>query len=288
MVFDTHTHAWGPPSKEHPWVNASIVNDVDGFDVDTIYTADKLLTDMASVGVDEAVIVGFPIYDWRDNWYTIECVKKYDDLTGIVMIDPFADGAAERLREYMAIDGILGFRLGAICPYDRMWETFDPTVTWLRDAIDEKAFWEAARETNALVQVLIHVNQLNQAINLVDTYQELSYAFDHFAHADPSKSPEESLFARFAHLAEYDVGVKISEIPHRSAEGFPYRDMHDHVRWLLDQFGRERVIWGSDFPNVSDTATYKDSLRWLEHVDELSDADREWLTHRAYADLVRL
>jgi predicted TIM-barrel fold metal-dependent hydrolase len=63
--------------------------------------------------------------------------------------------------------------------------------------------------------------------------------------------------------------------------------MHDHVRWFLDQFGRERVVWGSDFPNVSDAATYEESLAWLEHVDGLSTADRKWLRGRAFERHVR-
>ena len=50
------------------------------------------------------------------------------------------------------------------------------------------------------------------------------------------------------------IKLKASEVVHRSARDFPYADMHDHVRWLIDTFGRERVIWGSDFPNVSDAA----------------------------------
>jgi len=288
MVIDTHTHAWGPPSRAHPWVNGPIVDLVDEFDVPTVYTADDLLADMDAVGVDEAVVVGYPICEWTDNWYTIECVESHDRLHGVVMLDQFAEGAAERLRKCMAVDGVLGFRLGAICPYDRMWETFDPGAEWLRDAVDETAFWEAARDTDALVQILADTAQLDQVVELVETFPELSYAIDHFAHADPSAPPEESAFSELAALAEYDVAVKVSEIPHHSDEAFPYRDMHEHVRWLLETFGRERVVWGSDFPNVSDVATYEESLRWLERVDGLSEKDRKWLTGRAYEDLIGL
>lgn len=282
MVLDTHTHAWTRPNRDHPWVNGPLVETVDEFDVDTVYTAEKLLADMDAVGVDEAVVVGYPICEWTDNWYTLECVEDHDDLSGIVMLDPFADGAADRLRSQLAVDGIVGFRLGAICPSDRMWETFDPDVTWLRDAIAETAFWEAARETDALVQILAHVDQLEQVADLVETYPELTYALDHFCHADPAVPPADGAFATLERLAEYDVAVKISEVVHRSAEGFPYADVHDHVRWLLETFGRERVIWGSDFPNVSDEATYEESLRWLEHVECLSRTDREWLTRRSF------
>lgn len=93
-------------------------------------------------------------------------------------------------------------------------------------------------------------------------------------------SPEEG------HVIHYRVYVKVSETPYVSDEGFPYADVHDHLQWLLDKAGREHVIWGSDFPNVShpdygDT-TYAEALTWLDHVDGGDAVDREWLTERAF------
>ena len=283
MALDAHTHAWGPPSREHPWVNGPIVDLVDGFDVATVYTADRLLGTLDREGVDEAVVVGYPVVEWTDNWYTERVVAEHERLHGVVLIDPFADDAAERLRRSMAVDGVLGFRLGAACPADRMWETFDPGATWLREAIDETGFWTAARETDAVVQILAHYDQLDQALELVETYPELTYLFDHFAHAGPATPPDGDAFEPFATLAEHDaVAVKLSEVQHRSTEPFPYADMHDHVRWFLDRFGRERVVWGSDFPNVSDEATYAEAYHWLDHVDGLSGADLTWIRERAF------
>jgi L-fuconolactonase len=283
MVIDSHTHAWGLPSREHPWVNGDIIELVETFDVDAAYTAEKLLADMDRTGIDEAVVVGYPICEWTDNWYTVTAATDHDRLSGIVMVDPFSTHAADQLRDLMATDGILGVRLGAICPYDRMWETFDPTVEWLRDAIEETAFWAAARETDALVQVLAHVDQLDQVVELVETYPGLMYLIDHFSHADPNESPEESAFAQYAALAEYDtVYAKLSEVQHRSNETYPYADMHDHVRWLLDVFGREHLVWGADHPNVSDVATYEECVTWLECVDELSTSDLRWLRERSF------
>lgn len=205
------------------------------------------------------------------------------------MLDPFADGTADELRRSMAVDGVLGYRLGAICPYDQMWETFDPEVTWLRSAIEETEFWEAARETDAIVQILAHVEQLDQALELVETYPDLTYLFDHFGHADPTVSPDIGPFSRFSDLAGYDnVGVKVSKIPHFSAEGFPYTDMHDHVRWFVNTFGADRVVWGSDFPNVNNVAIYKEALNWLDHVEGLSDRDLAYITGESFRGLVRL
>ena len=282
MIIDSHVHAWGYPSPEHPWVTGDIVELVEGFAVDAAYTTEKLLADMDAAGVDEAVVVGYPIGEWTDNWYTVEAAK-HDRLSGVVMVDQFAPNAADRLRSLLANEGIIGFRLGAICPYDRMWETFDPSTEWLREAIDETEFWDAAREVDAMVQILAHVSQLDQVVELVDTYPELTYLVDHFSHADPSTAPNESGFTTYADLAAFEnVYPKVSEVQHRSVEPYPYEDMHDHVRWLVEEFGRERVVWGADYPNVSDVATYEDCVTWLDHVDGLSERDREWLKGRSF------
>jgi len=282
-MLDAHTHAWGPPSPDHPWVNGPLLDRVDAFDVHAVYTADRLLADLDRAGIDEAVVVGYPICEWTDNWYTLRAATEHDRLYGIVMVDPFADDAAAQLERCMDADGILGVRLGAACPYDEMWERFDPETTWLREAIDETDFWEAARETDAAVQILCDHRQLDQALELVETYPDLTYLFDHFAHAEPDTPTDGGTFSRSADLAEYDgVAVKVSEIAHMSDSEFPYTDMHDHVRWLLDTFGRERVIWGSDYPNVSDVASYAEACNWVRHVDGLAETDREWLTGRAF------
>lgn len=287
MVLDSHTHAWGPPSRAHPWVNGPLVDDVADYSVPPVYRADDLLADMDRVGIEEAVVVGFPLPEWTDNHYVYEVAAR-ERLHGIVMADPFAADAADRLREAMAHDGVLGFRLGALCPYDRMWETFDTGQTWLRDAIAEEAFWEAARETGARVQILADTTQLDQALELVETYPELTYLFDHYGHADPDQEPDSGAFSRFRDFAEYDVAVKVSETPHHSEGAYPYTDLHDHVRWLVDTLGRERVVWGSDFPNVSDVCEYERSLSWLDEVESLSTRDREWLTGRAFRDIAEL
>ena len=293
MVLDTHTHAWGPPSEEHPWTNGTLIEEFTSeFSTEIIYTNDRLLADMDQAGIDEAVVVGYPITNWTDNWYTITAAEENERLYGIAMIDQFADDAADQLHELMRYDRILGVRLGAVCPYDEMWGRFDYEVMWLRDAIGEDAFWTAARETDALVQLLAHTSQLGLALELVEAYPDLAYAFDHFAHADAADDPVES-YAGFEPLAEYDrVAVKISEVAHTSNEDYPYEDTYDHLRWLLDTFGRERVIWGSDFPNVSHPEfggmKYGETLSWLNEVPFLSKKDREWLTGRAFRDLVDL
>jgi predicted TIM-barrel fold metal-dependent hydrolase len=287
MVLDPHTHAWGPPTPAHPWTNGSLLEIAETFSTPIVYDAGALLGEMDEAGIDEAVVVGYPLPDYRDNWYTRRVAREHDRLYGVVTVDPFEPDAAGALGEDLS-EGVLGFRLAPACPQSRMWAEFDPTAEWLYDAMEETAFWEAAVEEDAVCQILVNDPQLDQVVELVDRYPELTYLVDHFARTDPSSPPEEGDFARLADLAEYDVAVKISEAAHVSNEGHPYADVHDHVHWLIEEFGRERVVWGSDYPNVSDVADYRETLTWLDAVDGLSDADREWLTERSFREHVGL
>jgi L-fuconolactonase len=286
QITDTHTHVWSPPSDEHPWVNPRVMDDVASYATGPLYDASDLLVDMDEVGVDRAVVVTFALADWTDNHATLRAVRNHDALLGVVKLDEFGADAPETLREHMAVDGVVGFRLGAVCPHDRMWREFDPSATWLSDLLDEEPFWDVVRETDAVVQVLPHERQLDQVVEMVERYPDLAYLVDHFALTDPTVPPDEPPFARLADLAEHDVSVKLSEAAHRAGTGFPYPDLHDHVRWLVDTFGREQVVWGSDYPNVSDEATYGESVRWLERVDSLSERDLTWIYDRSFGKLV--
>lgn len=75
---------------------------------------------LEALAPDTVVVLGFTITDARLLWWE-----------ALVRID--ADTS-----ELLAVDGVLGFRLGTICPRDRMGREFDPTATWLRDAIELK------------------------------------------------------------------------------------------------------------------------------------------------------
>lgn len=285
-ILDSHMHAWGPDTAEHPWETDSIVEAVKALPVKTEYTAEVLLEDLDAAGVDEAVVIGLPLTHWLDNWYVETVAREYDRLYGVALLDPFAENAAGELRRLMAIDDLVGFRLAPVFPRDAMYEV-DPGETvqtdWLRDAIDETAFWEACAETGASVNLLAHYTQLDQVQALVETYPELSYVVDHFGRAGADVAVDDPAFAQFADLADAgDVLVKASAIPAISDEQFPHRDVEDKIRWLLDTFGREKVAWGSDYPFISPETDYEETLTCLDEMDAVSDGEHRWLTERSF------
>jgi len=56
---------------------------------------------------------------------------------------------------------------------------------------------------------------------------------------------------------------------------FPFARAQSHFRQLYDRFGPDRLIWGSDMPNVERYCTYRQTLTYLlDYSDFLPEPDR--------------
>ena len=50
---------------------------------------------------------------------------------------------------------------------------------------------------------------------------------------------------------------------------------------VVEAFGPQRVMWGSDFPPVSSREGYHRSLQFpLDYFSDLSEGEREWIFGR--------
>lgn len=61
---------------------------------------------------------------------------------------------------------------------------------------------------------------------------------------------------------------------------YPYTRAHGHIRQVYERFGPERLIWGSDMPNVGRYCTYKQALTYVwDYCDFLTAPDRRKIFH---------
>jgi predicted TIM-barrel fold metal-dependent hydrolase len=79
-------------------------------------------------------------------------------------------------------------------------------------------------------------------------------------------------YAPFPNLA-----VKWSHAPRLSRETYPYRDVTEQLLRMIDAFGPERLMWGSDYTVTRDHHTYAEALFCLRDTDRLSGRDKESL-----------
>ena len=79
-----------------------------------------------------------------------------------------------------------------------------------------------------------------------------------------------------------NVCAKMSSVPHKSAQAYPFRDMTEHIRRLFDAFGPRRCYWGTDLTNSYHKATYRQRIaHFTETLAYLSEEDKDWVMGRA-------
>ena len=284
-LVDTHTHAWGRDTDELPWQADVLPPGWSGE-----YTHRDLVGDMDRVGVDEAVVVTTPLYGRgrRANEYTVRSVEAHPDrLYGVGHTDYFGEESTvrERVRRVVGHPRMLGLRMYAALAYEPIPTELDREGDWILDDRLDPVFDELVRR-DACLYLFPKAEQLTQVEQVASENPDLGIVVDHMAWPDETTAPDEAPWTDFERVAEHDnVFVKVSSLPRSSTEGFPYADLHEYVRNLLEWFGPERLLLGSDYPWMDDWAEYESCIGWVEEVDFLSARDLSWLSHRSFERL---
>ena len=282
-LVDTHTHAWGANSDKYPWRAAVLPLGWEG-----AYTYESLVADMDAVGVDEAVIVTTPLYGRgpHANNYTVAAIDAHSDrLWGVGLVELFPDApetARESIQRTISHERLLGVRLHAALRYAETPTEVNRHGDWVLDNRLVPVFDEL-EAADAAAFVLPKAQQLGMVEQLAGQYPSLQFVVDHMAWPDETTTPDEPPWTAFKSVADRaNVAVKVSSLPRSSDEGWPYPDLHRYVRNLVEWFGPERLMLGSDYPWMNDWADYEECLSWVEEVAFLSERDLAFLRHRTF------
>ena len=92
-------------------------------------------------------------------------------------------------------------------------------------------------------------------------------------HVGVSREPEQ--FDQLMALAAYpNVRVKISGACTLSRAAYPYDDIWEPVLKIIDAFGIDRCMWGTDWTRTSGMLTYGQGVAPFKNTTRLSDSDR--------------
>jgi predicted TIM-barrel fold metal-dependent hydrolase len=96
---------------------------------------------------------------------------------------------------------------------------------------------------------------------------------------------------RVIDLAQYpNLALKWCHAPgFLSEQPYPHRDMQPWLRKALDAFGKERIMWASDYTvsRVETGFSWAHTLHYLLDWDVLSDSEKEWLLGGSVRQVLR-
>lgn len=251
-------HIWprARPDRRFPWTSA--------------HPVESMLEVLDAHGVDSAVQVTPSPEGW-DNEYGIEAAAAHPGRIRVFgRFDPAAPDPERRLEEWMARPGASGVRL----------TFFGDSAAGPGGLTALEPFW-AACERSGVPVALFAPDDLEDAVRVLERHPSLRLIVDHLGvGAYPGCRDPLAGLRLLPELAAFEnVGAKVAALPEVSAEPFPFRDMHEHVATALELFGAGRLMWGSNYPVITEWCTYAQSLEWLDACEFLTDADRALLLH---------
>ena len=130
--------------------------------------------------------------------------------------------------------------------------------------------------------------QLRNLVPYIRRFPSLQFVIDHCG-VDCSAPVNTSSLDDIVHMAEYgNVAVKWSHAPMcLSVEPYPFADLEPKLKRLIDAFGRERVMWASDYTWNRPRENWAESIFSIRHSSALSDSDKEWVLGRALRSVLR-
>jgi L-fuconolactonase len=250
VIVDSHCHAWRYWPYQPPVP-----------DPESRGTVEQLLFEMDQNGVDKATIVCARIdHNPDNNDYIAECVRRYPD-----RLHQFADvdcswsetyhtpGAADRLRETATRHATSGFTHYVKREDDGSWFLGD----------DGLAFFKAADDLNQIASLAIPAHLQPVLRQVAERFPNVPFLCHHMAGARSAETPPYPLLKGILESAKVpNIFVKMSGFHYVSqvSWGYPYSDCAWIVRALYENFGPDRLCWGSDYPVVRKAMTYQHAL----------------------------
>ena len=260
---DAHVHVWTPDKTACPLSKNFSEKEM----APPSFTPEELFAEQEGTGVTRTVLIQMSFYEF-DNSYMLDVMKKYPGrFGGVAIIDHEAaevDGEMKKLKE----GGVRGFRLYAFPDRVAKWEASEGMNT----------MWKVGAEEGLAMCCLTDPASLPVIKRMCETYPDTTVVIDHFARIGMKGTVDPEQVEQLQELAKFpNTYVKTSAFYALGEKKPPYTDLAPLVKSMVEAYGSDRLMWGSDCPyQVQEPHTYKASIELMTGgLDFLSDKDRE-------------
>lgn len=245
LIIDCHAHIYGEDEEAYPTIPKPY-RPPEGTG-----TVEHLRREMAAAGVRYVTAIQTSTFYKWDNRFTADSSRDNREfMAGVCTLNPDDPASPAILERYVREYNVRGMRS-------------IPAESGKLDDPGVAALWSKAEELGIVINALVDADRQAEIEALVARHPKLRVVIDHCLNikAGPTLKPTVKAMRGLAALST--VHAKLTFIPTGTAEDYPFRDMHDACHAVIEAFGPERCVWGSDFPcelwcpNVS----YADHLR---------------------------
>jgi len=246
LIIDCHAHIYSPDEKRYqPKDQPLRVPGGKG----SIADLRKMSQSHGVTAVRAVQTVSFYGYD---NRYLCDATKSHPDwVAGVCTLDPDDPHSPGLMEQFVRDYGVKTLRS---IPGNRS-KTFDDEGV--------RKLWKTCADVGATVDIfLMHLEWVEGAEKLMREFPNITVGFDHCMDLKPGPLYKKKL-AEVLRLSKYkNLYPKVDFISTGTETGYPGDDLHDAAIKIIDAYGPERCVWGSNFPN----ALWTPKLTYAEHL----------------------
>jgi L-fuconolactonase len=245
-MIDAHQHLWRIGRNDCAWPGPDLPA------IHRDFHIGELIEVAAPLGVTGTVLVQSQPSDLDTDWLCA-LAEAEPFIKGVVgWADLKAPSAPARIAELARRPMLKGLRpmLQAL-----------PQDDWIADPALAPAI-EAMVEAGLAFDALVYARHLPHVLTLARRHPQLTIIIDHAAKppiAAGELEPWRTAMSAFAGLPQ--VCCKLSGLLTEAAPGHGVRELGPFVEAVIETFGPERLIWGSDWPVLLLAGDY---AGWLE------------------------
>lgn len=251
MIIDSHQHFWNYDPVRDSWIDESM----------QVIRKDFLPKDLKPIleanSVDGCIAVQADQSE-EETEFLLKCAEENSFIKGVVgWLDLRANNVEERLAHYSKNKLFKGVRHIVQGESD---EDFMLQPNFLNGIQKLKQF-------GLTYDILIHQGQLSQAIELVKKCPNQQFVLDHIAKPKISEGVDDVWEKNMRLLASYkNVSCKISGMV-TETQDFKWQesDFTTFLDVVVDAFGTDRLLYGSDWPVCLLAGSYKKVFQIIEH-----------------------
>lgn len=258
MRIDAHQHFWSLAERQGAWPPPQLV---------PIYR-DFYPEDLGGLlhrhGVASTVLVQ-SLPSEADTHFMLDLSERYSFIGAVVgWTDLKAPDAPQRIAALAARPKLRGLR--------PMLQDLDDDG-WIDDPVAAPAVAAMLRH-GLCFDALVLPRHLPALLAFARRFPQLPLVIDHLAKPAMQGAPDACWLRDMTRLAaEPQVHCKLSGMVTEAGAGWTLEQLRPYARHILQVFGPDRVLWGSDWPVLTLAADYGSwidaSAALLEHLDEV-------------------